>query len=125
MDVLEMRERIAPAEIAALVDHFYERVRDDDVLGPVFASRIEPDAWPRHLETMRSFWSTALIGAGTYRRDPMVAHQGIDDIGRVHFERWLSLFEVVAHETFADDIAVAIMQRANRMGDRLTKSLAL
>ena len=125
MDVLEMRRRVAEPQIAALVDRFYDRVRDDSLLGPVFATRIEPRAWPRHLATMRSFWSTVLIGTGTYRGDPMVAHQAIEGIDRGHFTQWLALFETVVREEFADEIGDAIMQRARRMGDRLTASMGL
>ena len=125
MDVFEMRRRVSVDDIALLVERFYGRVQDDALLGPVFGARIEKHAWPRHLATMRDFWSTVLLGTGTYRGNPMSAHWSIPDIDRAHFTRWLGLFETVAREVFDGDVADAIVQRAHRMRDSLTASLRL
>ena len=45
-----------PAFISKLVDRFYERIRADDILAPVFASRIAEDAWPDHLMKMKTLF---------------------------------------------------------------------
>lgn len=125
MDVFEMRRRVTEDDVATLVTQFYERVRDDGQLGPVFDAQIEATAWPSHLARMRDFWSTILLGTGRYHGNPMAKHQSVPGIERTHFTNWLALFEVVAREIFADDVADAILQRAHRMGDRLTASLSL
>lgn len=125
MDIFEMRRRVTEADVAALVDRFYDRVRETPSLAPVFDARIEAGAWPEHLSKMRAFWSTVLLGSGRYRGNPMTTHQAIADITREHFADWLGLFEVVVGELFAEDVARAIVQRARRMGDSLTASLRL
>jgi hemoglobin len=44
--------------IRNLVHSFYERVRSDAVLGPIFAARIKD--WDPHLERMCAFWSSVI-----------------------------------------------------------------
>ncbi|MBW8303635.1 MAG: group III truncated hemoglobin, partial [Brevundimonas sp.] len=53
---------IDEAMIARLVDGFYDRVRADPLLGPVFAERISD--WGPHLEQMRLFWSSVALMSG-------------------------------------------------------------
>jgi hemoglobin len=125
MDVFEMRRRVTEDDVAQLVGWFYDRVRDDAQLGPVFGSRIEAQGWPRHLARMRDFWSTVLLGAGRYRGNPMAAHQSIPGIERVHFTRWLNVFEAVVRDVLSQEVAEAILHRAHRMGERLTASLGV
>ena len=42
-------------DIKQLVDTFYRRVREDELLGPVFEEKIQEN-WPRHLDIMYRFW---------------------------------------------------------------------
>src|ERR1700710_1913835 len=53
----EISERtgITEAMIERLVRAFYDKVRADPVLGPIFAARI--DNWEPHLQQMFAFWS--------------------------------------------------------------------
>ena len=44
------------AFIGVLVDRFYEAVRADPELGPVFEAAIGED-WSTHLQTMKHFWA--------------------------------------------------------------------
>jgi hemoglobin len=125
MDIFEMRRRVTEGDLGVLVDRFYERVRDDRLLGPVFASRIGQDDWPAHLAKMRSFWSTILLGTGGYSGDPMGVHRSLPGIARVHFKTWLALFQIVVRELFEQDVADAILRRAHRMGDSLSASMQL
>lgn len=74
----------------AFVDAFYTRVQADDLLGPVFASRIQD--WRPHLDKMYGFWSSILLGTGEYRGEPFPKHLGLG-ARPAHFERWLGLFE--------------------------------
>ena len=58
-------------EIKILVDAFYTKVKGDDLLGPVFASRIPNDSdWPKHLEKMYRFWTMVLFTEPVYRGNP-------------------------------------------------------
>ena len=81
---------IDAAYISSFVDRFYARVRDDDLLGPIFAERIAD--WPVHLEQMKRFWRSVLHNSGEFNGSPMREHVAIDRLDERHFTRWLTLF---------------------------------
>ncbi len=120
MDVFEMRRRVTEDDLANLVERFYERVRADSDLGPMFETQIDAEAWPAHLARTRDFWSTVLLGTGLYRGNPMEVHRSIPGLQPAHFAQWLDLFGVVLHEQFSQDVAEAILQRARRMAESLS-----
>lgn len=109
--------------LAAFLNAFYVKVRADSVLGPVFAARIAPEAWPHHLETVRDFWSSVLLKTGRYKGNPFGKHLNVPGIGLAHFERWLGLFAETAAERFPPETATALSERANRIGDSLKAGL--
>ena len=57
-------------DIKVFIDAFYEKVRVDQTIGPIFISRIPDDNWPKHLERMYSFWNTVLFAKPDYRGNP-------------------------------------------------------
>lgn len=75
--------------IERVVNRFYDRVRGDDLLGPVFAERITD--WQPHLETMYRFWSSVALATGAYSGTPMPRHMVLP-VDATHFDRWLALF---------------------------------
>ena len=78
---------ITAAMVSDLVDTFYGHVRDDDMLGPVFARAIGGD-WEPHLATMKRFWSALVFHDGGYSGRPMPAHMKLKtEISPAHFER--------------------------------------
>lgn len=81
---------IDAAYISSFVDRFYARVRDDELLGPVFAERIED--WPAHLDQMKRFWRSVLHNSGEFTGSPMRKHVAIEGLDGHHFKRWLQLF---------------------------------
>ncbi|MEQ8404476.1 MAG: group III truncated hemoglobin [Oceanicaulis sp.] len=107
------------AFIDALVETFYARVREDDLLGPVFAHAIGAD-WAGHLATMKQFWQSVALGSGAYSGRPIPAHhKHVDRMGPEHFTRWLSLFERTLEDISENDDARAFfMVRAERIGAR-------
>lgn len=121
----EMRKSFDDASIEKLVRGFYERVRDDEELGPIFAGRIEN--WEPHLQRMMSFWTTVLRGEAGYRFGPKgpppVVHRGIAELRLRHFERWLSLFTEEAHKAFPAEAASFVVGRAQGMGRALSAHL--
>jgi hemoglobin len=112
---------IDEAMVAQLVDGFYERVRSDPLLGPIFAERIED--WAPHLATMRDFWSGVALMTGRYKGKPMQKHLPLP-IERQHFERWLALFEVAATELCPPAAAAFFVDRAQRIAESLQLGLA-
>src|SRR5690606_1152406 len=60
--------------IRRLVHEFYDAVRRDDVIGPIFLARIAPGRWPFHLNRMCDFWSSVLLRTGRYQGQPLPPH---------------------------------------------------
>lgn len=100
---------------------FYGRVREDEVLAPIFESRLA-GRWDPHLERMCDFWSSVLLATGRFRGDAVEAHRHIPGIEPMHFDRWITLFEETALATLPASIAVDVAGRSRNM--RLTLELA-
>lgn len=100
-------------DIKLLVDTFYDKVREDQLIGPIFDERIQ-NRWPEHLAKMYTFWQTVLLGEHTYYGSPFPPHANLP-VEKEHFERWLSLFSQTLHQLFSGEIADEAMWRANKM----------
>jgi len=81
--------------IDALVEAFYARVRDDALIGPIFAARITD--WALHLAQIKLFWSSVALSTGVYQGRPMPKHLPLPIDAR-HFDRWLELFAETARD---------------------------
>lgn len=99
-----------------LVHRFYERVRDDSLLGPIFSERIAD--WTPHLERMVAFWSSVALMTGRYHGRPVPAHIPLP-VNASHFERWLALFRDTARETCTPEGAAHVIERAERIARSL------
>lgn len=87
-------------DIEQFVNEFYGKVRADEVLNPIFASKIPDEAWPAHLQRMYAFWSAILFSETGFQGNPMQKHFSLP-IGEAHFERWLQLFNHTIDENFS------------------------
>ena len=94
-------------DIVLLVNSFYEKVKNDNLLSPLFA---QVD-WPNHLPVMYNFWSSMLLGDQSYRSNPFQKHMGLA-IGAEHFARWLELFHHTVDENFTGEKADEVKERA-------------
>ncbi|WP_158921005.1 group III truncated hemoglobin [Acidisphaera sp. S103] len=110
---------ITEEAIAVLIDRFYTAIRRDPVLGPVFETAIAEDAWPKHLATMRNFWSSVMLTSGRYSGNPVSVHRAVQSLERPMFARWLALFEATATDLFAPDQAALFADKANRIATSL------
>ncbi|WP_428062797.1 group III truncated hemoglobin [Brevundimonas sp.] len=112
---------IDEAMIDALVEGFYARVRDDRLIGPIFAARITD--WGPHLAQMKLFWSSVALSTGVYQGRPMPKHLPLPIDAR-HFDRWLELF-VEAAQTLCPPVAAAhFVERARRIAESLELGVA-
>lgn len=102
-------------DIKVLVDTFYERIRTDELLAPIFNERIQ-DRWPIHLEKMYKFWQTVLLEEHTYFGSPFFPHAHLP-VGHEHFATWLALFNKTVDELFTGDKAEEAKWRANKMAE--------
>jgi hemoglobin len=112
---------IDEAMIQRLVYGFYGRVREDSVLGPVFAAQI--DDWEPHLQRMCAFWSSVALASGRYHGQPMAKHLPLP-IDAQHFDRWLTLFEKTAHELCPPKAAAHFVKMAQRIAESLELGIA-
>lgn len=111
-----MKQDIATIQdVQLMVDTFYEKVQQDQLLGPIFESRIQGQ-WPKHLERMYRFWSTILLGAQTYSGTPFAPHATMP-LEQHHFDRWLDLFNDTVDSFFAGPVADEAKWRANKMAE--------
>jgi hemoglobin len=114
---------ISEQQIAALVDTFYTRVRQDETLGPVFERAIGGE-WEPHLKRMRAFWSSLLLASGRYKGNPMTKHMMLlPRIGPEHFERWLNLWRQTATDVLPPQAARVFVNRAEIIAERLLSSV--
>lgn len=103
--------------IATLVHEFYDGVRADPELGPVFAAAI--DDWPPHLARMVAFWSTTMLGTRTFQGNVYGKHMALPGVQPRHFQRWLALFGATAHRLFEPAVAQEFRTVAGRIAQSL------
>ena len=110
--------------IDRFVEAFYGKVREDDLLGPIFAERIA--AWPPHLARMKTFWRSVLHNSGEFAGNPMLKHIAIPGLDLAHFSRWLELFYATLREREPTSEATALVgERARMIADSLLTGIAM
>ena len=102
-------------EIRLLVDSFYDKVRSDELLGPIF-ERVIQNRWPVHLDKMYRFWQTVLLEEHTYSGSPFAPH-AVLPVDKSHFEEWIRLFFETIDENFTGKKAIEAKWRAAKMAD--------
>jgi len=114
----EYQDSVSEEMISTLVHKFYDAIRDDAVLGPIFNERIT--AWDRHLQTMCDFWSSITLKTRRFQGRPMLKHQLIADrTGPDHFTRWLELFKQVVEEEIPPHLQMEFLEPAARIAQSL------
>lgn len=115
-----MTEIQTRSDIILLMDRFYEKVKQDQLLAPVFAHL----DWPKHLPIMYNFWSSMLLGDQSYQGNPFQKHIGLP-IGPQHFEQWLRIFTTTIDENFTGAIAEEAKGRAQSIAGIFQHKLGL
>ena len=107
-----MKEITGLEDIRLFVNEFYGKVREDELVGPVFANVITN--WQPHLEKMYAFWNAVLFGAPGFKGNPFAKHAPLP-IAPEHFGRWLELFAETIDANFTGPMAEETKQRAGLM----------
>ncbi|WP_194304086.1 group III truncated hemoglobin [Chthonobacter albigriseus] len=115
---------IGEEDIRRLVHGFYARIREDDLLGPIFGREIASDRWPIHLEKMCAFWSSVVLRTERYDGRPLSPHLRIGELSEPHFRRWLALFRETAEDLLSRDAAAIFIGRAERIAHSFRLSIA-
>ncbi|XOV66863.1 MAG: group III truncated hemoglobin [Fluviicola sp.] len=94
-------------DIELLVNSFYTKVLKDPTLAPFFA-KLDFD---RHLPRMIHFWAFVLLDESGYTTDVTKTHINMP-LKKVHFDRWIELFNETTDELFSGENADKAKQRA-------------
>ena len=116
-----MEPKISESQISTLVDRFYDKVRLDSEIGPIFNAIV--DDWPHHLALLKDFWSTVLLTTGRYKGQPLMTHLQLP-LDPDHFERWLTLFAETATEVLPPAIAATVIEKSQRIAENFKLGIA-
>ncbi len=111
---LDIQDR---SDIILLVDRFYDRVRENPVIGPIFTEVAHLD-FDKHLPVMYSFWASQLLGEQTYSGNPMTPHlklATLTPMGEIQFIEWLRLFNQTVDDLFEGTRAEEAKTRAGNI----------
>ncbi len=109
------------ASINKLVEIFYSRAREDEIIGPIFNRAVND--WDHHIARISEFWSSIILKTGGYDGRPMPPHLALD-LQSGHFDRWLELFEQTAREIFPPEAAIIFVDHARRIADSFEIAIA-
>lgn len=105
------------SDIILLVNRFYDRVRENPVIGPIFTEVAHLD-FDKHLPVMYSFWASQLLGEQSYSGNPMTPHlklAALTPMGEIQFNEWLRLFNQTVDELFEGERAEGAKTRAGNI----------
>ncbi|WP_454287824.1 group III truncated hemoglobin [Rhizobium arsenicireducens] len=124
IDGIPLPDMLDEQMVRAVVHGFYDEIRRDDLLGPVFAAEIAADAWPAHLEKMCDFWSATLLRTSRYGGRPLPPHLAIEGLEERHFRRWLTLFRATVQRLCPPEVAQLFINRALRIAHSFRLAIA-
>ena len=115
-----MKEIETREDISSLVNIFYNKIRKDELLGPIFNNHIPDKKWPEHLEKLTDFWETNLFGVPKFKGNPTQNHVNVDrnlkqSISQEHFGRWLQIWFQTIDTYFDGHLANRAKEGARRM----------
>jgi hemoglobin len=107
-------------DIGFLVRTFYDAVRRDETLGPIFNGIITD--WEPHLEKLTDFWEGNLFYfvKTKFAGDPKTAHQRVDEwmgnsMTMEHFGKWINLWIATIDQHFEGETAQIAKNQARKM----------
>lgn len=109
-------------DVQLLVDSFYENIRGDELLAPIFNQLIQ-NRWPEHLSIMYRFWQTVLLDEHTYKGSPFHPHARLD-VEEKHFVRWIRIFNETVDKLFYGQKAADAKWRGAKMAEVFQAKIA-
>ena len=104
-------------DIVLLVNSFYDTVKKDNILGPVFDSAIGDD-WSHHLPIMYAFWGMIAFGTQGYKGNPIQKHIQLDKaypLREEHYKQWYSYWVQTVDQLFTGEKATLVKEKAQLM----------
>ncbi len=109
-------------DLVFLVHNFYDKVRANKELGPIFNAIISD--WDHHLEHITDFWESQLFRKNIYKGNPLKTHISVDkkmnnSITNNLFGLWLQLWIQTLDENFEGDKVSLAKNRARNISSYL------
>ncbi|MDI9309644.1 MAG: group III truncated hemoglobin [Limnohabitans sp.] len=101
-------------DIKQMVDTFYNKVKVDTLIGPIFNGVIKD--WTPHLNKMYTFWETILLDVHSYSGSPFPPHAKMP-LEKIHFDRWMTIFVSTVDSLFIGEKANEAKWRAGKMAE--------
>ncbi len=110
------------ADIYKLVSAFYDKIKTDSLLGPIFNHMISDHEWPTHIDKLTNFWETNLFGIPKFKGSPTQKHIQTDaefhhNIQEIHFKHWLQLWEQTVTSLYEGDLATRAIMAAHNIAE--------
>lgn len=102
-------------DIFLIMDEFYVKLLQDDLVKHFFAEILEKNHLQQHLETITDFWNGILFSATDYQRNAMYPHLVLNQtipFKKEHFDRWLKHFTTTIDENFKGEKSEMAKTRA-------------
>ena len=106
-------------DIEQLINAFYEKVREDELIGFIF-NDVAKVNWQKHLPVMYDFWENIIFYTNNYSGNPMMVHMHLSQrtpLTKEHFERWLKLFTGTVDELFQGAKATTAKEKAQSIAN--------
>jgi len=113
-------------DVRLLVHTFYERIRADVYLGPIFNKHVGD--WPHHLEHLTDFWEGNLFLKQIFKGRPLQKHFQVDraegyTISEQHFGVWLNHWVQTVDDLYEGERAENAKFKARKIGTFFLVSL--
>jgi hemoglobin len=118
---------INKTHIENLITNFYEQIKQDELLGPIF-NDVAKVNWEEHIPLLVNFWSSIMLGTneyhgGAFGKHVMLSHQ--TPINKQHFDHWLEIFTQQANQDLPKPYNEIIVNRANMIAQSLLTGIEL
>ncbi|WP_325561593.1 group III truncated hemoglobin [Pedobacter sp.] len=117
---MPMKDIEKKEDLRLLVNEFYNKALQDELIGPVFKSA--DFSLTAHIPVMVSFWETILFDVHTYSGNPMLKHIQLNQfipLKPEHFQRWLVLWEDVLKTHFKGERTDEALKRASSIAQMM------
>lgn len=107
--------------IKKLVINFYQKIQQDEILGPIFNDIAKVD-WNHHIPLICQFWNSIMLKTNEYHGHAYRKHVILGEktnLTEAHFSRWLNIFQEEAFKYLPAREAQLITDKATMIADSL------
>jgi hemoglobin len=115
-------------DILLIVDIFYSKLLNDNLLKHFFSEIVEQKYLREHIELITDFWNSILFNDLRYQRNALQTHLELNKtkpFEKPHFKRWLQLFKSTVDDNFQGKKAEMAKTRAISIATVMEIKMAL